>query len=390
MKSWSSSVNNKVVLKDFAVELTVDYKLSNTSWNSDYEHYCRKLGIVPCPSFNILPLEDGKLSVRLANRIIDLHSWRAMLLASSVNGSMVSEIAIQNVQLTSLHLTDLCLAIEKLGRLEVLKLDHLSVISTSEANVGLTVSGVSAAKKRSSGANNNSLSAHFTVFAPLFACNASIDYISLQGNMFSDEFITVILPVLANNLTLQSLNLTENLITDAGATRLFSLLKLHHSLRNISLRKNLCEGSCIEPLITLITGMIATTEEEHGVKNMIKLISDRNKMSKDSNKKRKKLGQMELEEVHAFSDHRLQKMEKGHGPHVISNRLIGIFDFSYNPLITSKVIDVMSNSEKLMSESHLSLVPCDVNFVFQNVFNEADVDRIIEISVPDGLRYIFD
>ena len=123
---WSSSINDYLQLKDFAGELAVDHKTTGT-WGGDYEYYTNKLGIHPCPSFSIVALEDGKTSCKIANRIVDIASWRTMLLACTSIGNTISEIAIHNCRLSPLHVTDLLLALEKLGRLDVLKLDYIDL-----------------------------------------------------------------------------------------------------------------------------------------------------------------------------------------------------------------------------------------------------------------------
>lgn len=393
MSAWSSNVNDNVQLKDFTQELSVDYK-SLGSWKADYEHFSAKLGISPCPSFSVTPLEDGKCSCKVANRIIDIASWRSFLLACSANGSSVSEIAIHNCQLSALHFTDLCLALEKLGKLDVLKLDYIEVISIlpvilSTQPVVTSKNPQAQPKKRASTKIDiDEGPIHLTVFGHIFTCNCTINYISLRGNLFTDEFITLMQPVLSNNVTIQSLSLSDNLLTDNGITRLFQILKVHSSIRHISLRKNTCNGTCLEMLAALITGTPVTPEDDQILKTVVKIVAEKNKSIKEVNKKRKKLGQLDIEEVPGLlMEQRVVKLDKS--TTLVLNRNINTIDLSSNPITVDRVNEFANKLNMKANEPALSSIPYDLNLLLRNVFStEADNETLSALVYPENVHVL--
>jgi len=398
MSAWTSTINDTVQMKEFAQELSFEYKSSGT-WKGDYEYYSAKLGILSCPSFSINHLEDGKCACKLANRIIDIASWRSFLLACVATGSTVSEIAIHNCQMSPLHFSDLCLALEKIGRLDVLKMDYIDLTSTMPVIIsapipvtkhatGHTPTHTPSAKKRSSLKLDTEDPIQLSVFGQLFSCNCTIDYISLRGNRFSDEFITVMQPVLSNNVTIQSLNLSDNSLTDTGITRLFHILKSHYCLRHVALRKNMFTGQCLEGLAALIVGATVTPEDDHALKSVVKIISEKNKVIKEVNKKRKKGGQQELEELPAFTtDQRIIKIDKNNT--VALNRSLSTVDLSCNQIDLSSLSDFANTLNEKSAQPLIAAITCDIQISFRGIFTtEADIEMLNTLEYPDGINVI--
>ena len=409
MSYWSSTCNDPSLIKDFAAELSLDFK-STGSWATDYVHYQEKFAFIPCPFYLF---DASQQSVKLLHREIDLISWRAMLLACAVNGSCISEICVNNVQLSSQHITDLMLALDKMGKLEVLKLDYLTILTDPDA---LKVPDGSAAASVNGHSNSNAAqgahNAHvgknthnqikekinetstskpkpISILSLILSSNCAIDYISLRGNGLNDEFISHNITSLTNNFTLRALNLSNNIITDLGALQLFQCIKTQHSIRYLSLGHNDIAGSdSLSELATIIAGSIASPEIDVVVQTVTKSIQEKNKSIKVSNIKRKKLNLSELNEVSSYSEHRYFKSDKK-GPNVIINRALREIDLSFNPVHHPSVL-IMAN---LMQEKYQELQacqaladPCAINIALNGIFSEdADIEAIQSLSLLNGV-----
>lgn len=213
---WNNLVNSDTIISNFKDEFNKDI-LTKGSWLLDYIGMCEKFDIIRCPFFNVL---DGVLKIQ--NNIIDLSSWRCMLLALAIPTSNINEIYIHNCQLSSQHIIDLLSTILKLeNNLKSLRLEYLYF------------------------ENDDMRISFFEALDSIFAPDIKIDYISLRGNTLTDEIIKRNVPAIQSNFSLKSLNLSDNKITDLGANLVFRILRTNNFLKEISLSNNKITGeSC--------------------------------------------------------------------------------------------------------------------------------------------------
>jgi len=326
---WATDVNSPSLLGDFATQLGKDVATSG-SFLSDYAAFSTAAGLVPCP-FVVSGGGEGAESVgtcaRVANAVVDLPSWRAMLLACTTINTPVCEIVVHNCTITPQHLLDLAAALDKCGSLQVLQLNYLLLAEES----------TEAAEASSSPTLNTLLIPFLTTAA------APVNYLSLKGNRLGDAFCTdaAVYAALVSNITLQALSLCDNCISDAGAAEVLRAMRIAVSLRELSLARNACTGECLSSVSALLQGGPAVGDDEALWKNTAKLIGDRKKAVGDLNKKRKKAGFPELSEVAAPTE-RIAKVE---GATIICNRSIASLDFSLCP-ITREAYALFSDSIK--------------------------------------------
>ena len=359
MPVWTAAANSNSLIRDFSAELGHDTK-SLGGWDLDYAHFCKKFSIIPCPYFRTGTSSPSKTFCKLSNTEIDISCWRAMLLACTTIGCTINEIRLHHVRLTAQHITELVLALEKLSRLDVLKLNYLDIVPEG---------------------NNN------RVLRPLISCQCAIDYISLCGNDLNDSFILEVPTALTNNLTLRCLNLAENKLTENGATELFRILKFNNSLRYISLKDNNCNGSCLDMIASLIVGMVMIADDDSIVKAMTKSIAERNKVIKEQNKKRKKLGMVELEEIANPSDKRAIQLEKK-GPHYIFNHNVAHVDLSRNPIQQRDVLAMIGEVQSRFPSVQALTDPCNLKILLTGVGDAAMQERFRDLVICDGIQLV--
>ena len=307
MPIWTTELNADSSI-NFAAELAKDVSSKGT-FLEDYNQYCSAAAVVPCPYVTVSGGEVLGTAAKIGGCAIDLSSWRAALLAVCTVNSPIKEVAIMHCALTQQHLTELALALEKIGNLQVLKLDYIRVTDLTEA-VTLT-----------------SLLKPF-----VWGASAPVEYLSLKGNCLGDDFALdpSVYSALAGNFTLTALSLADNGISDDGASKVLQAARLSVALREISFAKNSLSGTPIlfTALCELLAGTgVASSEDESTWKSCMKVIGDRNKALKDINKKRKKGGYAELPDV-ATPAERLAKVD---GANAIANRGIQSVDLSFNP-----------------------------------------------------------
>ena len=271
---WSDTVNMEKNI-DLAAELGKD-SASKGSFIEDYEAMSLAADIVPCNRFNCL--QDGAV-VRLANTTIDIASWRCMLLAIATAGSLVKELSIHACELSPDHMTDLVTALEKVGTLDVLKLDFLK-IRLSEEQEGVDVGKY--------------------FLSVLSSEKFTIKYLSLRGSLgndfvSSDSFYTALVEnvVYKASILLQTLCLTPLHRPYAGTPSQHR--NIRGQPRSECLYRGLLGGFCCP----VDWGIEASPEEDTAWKNVAKLVGDKNKAIKDANKTRKKKGYPDLEEITA-------------------------------------------------------------------------------------------
>jgi hypothetical protein len=356
---WDAS-NSSDAITSFQDELKKDIE-TNGSWDLDYAAICEKFKIVKCPFFRF----DNSVC-RIQNCIIDLPSWRCMLLAVPSSSSRSIEISVHNCQLSAQHISDLAdTMVKSENGFKVTKLEYLKFIN-----------------------EENKLEC-LEALSPLFTSNIKLDFLSLRGNFFGDSLILQNLASLYSNFTLKSLNLSDNKISDDGAVALFRVLRINTALLELSLSKNDISGAkSLEIFSSLLLGSAVTTEDETIMKTNSKVLTENNKKIKDLNKKRKKNGLTDLPEILIPKKEQAQKVD---GRSTLCNRNILALDLSLNPLLSVTIPFFLDNVKNCGSVSlvnafgvcSLSLllrsIPCDE--IPSIVITKADISCLINVGI---------
>jgi hypothetical protein len=311
---WDSSNSNSEITS-FQDELKKDLE-TNGSWDLDYTVICEKFNIIKCPFFTF-----GNSVCRIQNCIIDLPSWRCMLLAVPSSSSRTIEISVHNCQISAQHITDLADTIlNSENGFKVMKLEYLKFVNEEIKLECLQALG------------------------PLFTSNIKLDFLSLRGNFFGDSLILENLNSFYANFTLKSLNLSNNRISDDGAIALFRVLRINTALIELSLSKNDISGAkSLEIFTSLLLGSVVTPEDDTIIKANIKVLTENNKKIKDLNKKRKKNGLADLPEILIPKKEQAQKVD---GRSTLCNRNILVLDLSLNPLLQELISPFLDNIKK--------------------------------------------
>ena len=318
---WDSIVNEGK-LEDFAGELGKDVPTKGTFFE-DYAHFAETTELVQCPFF----LTPTQSSVRIANVAIDLPSWRAMLLSISTAGSVVRELSCHGCTLTANHITDLVATLEKMGVIEVVKIDYVTLKLGEDEDIATTMLPLLSSEK------------------------TMITYLSLKGCNLGDDFACAqeFYKNVSENVALTTLSLANNQFTDAGISSIIKALKVNPAIAELSLAQNTCEGECLIDLARMIAG-VEVSEEEDGVwKAVAKHVGDKNKAVKDANKGRKKKGYPDLPEV-ATPAERVVKLED---VNYIANRTLKTIDLSFCPLVAES----FEKSMRILQGEHKSSEP---------------------------------
>jgi hypothetical protein len=298
---WSYEANADSSVEHFSSkELEADVP-SKGSWQEDYADYCAKFSIIPCPNIKMASVMGEFEGVRVLNAVVDLSSWRAMLLACCALNSKVIEISVHGCRLQAQHIEDLAAAVRKMGTCQALKLQYLDLETTAPMQKALA--------------------------ELLGDSSTALEYASLRGNAFSDAFLAPIIPALGPNVKLTTLSLAENNLTDESGELLVAALRLNSTLTTVSLASNNMTGGFLASLATFLIGTELLPEDDAALKANAKVLGDKNKAIKDVNKKRKKAGTAELKELVAGPDCTV-KREKSH---LLLNRSLACLDLSKNP-----------------------------------------------------------
>lgn len=311
--TWTSRVNPDSLSDGYLSILEKD-NASNGSFQDDYLYFCSELNVLACPMINSHILENEQHVCKAANAVIDLCSWRAMLLACSVVNSKVVEVFVSNCTINPAHLIDLAKALEKWGNCSVLRLQNCILDITDE-----------------------NIEAYKQAFASLFSDITCVRYVSLKGLMLGDEMIKVVARSISSNCRIQYLNLANNMLSDAAVTDLFAALKYSFNLERIILSQNSLSGEFLLLWGALLVGREVTAEDDATLKAKGKSISEKNKAIKEMNKKRKKANNIEVVEISPLVD----PLVKKDGKTIFLNRTLKFVDLS--------VTGVQSNSEKLVA-----------------------------------------
>lgn len=316
---WETSVNAGK-LEDFAGELGKDLPSKGT-FAEDYAHLAGEL--VPCPFF-VTPTES---SVRVANVAVDLPSWRAMLLSISTAGSVVKELTCHGCTLTAQHIADLVATLEKMGVIEVLKLDYMTLKLGDEEDIATTILPLLSSEK------------------------AIISYLSLKGCNLGDDFVCAegFYKNMSENVALKTLNLANNQFTDVGMSSIIRALKVNPAIKELSLAQNTCQGECLTDLAGMIVGAEVSEEEDGVWKAVAKHVGEKNKAVGAANKGRKKKGYHDLPEC-ATPAERLVKVDD---VNYIANRTLKTLDLSFCPLTG----EAFEKSMRILQGEHKSSEP---------------------------------
>lgn len=339
---WETSVNSDDLLSSYNSLLDKEAN-SKGSFQEDYEFYCAQFKILPCPFINASTIGDDEYC-RVANCVVDLSSWRAMLLAFCTTGSKVIQVTIHQSSITPQHISDLSKACEKSAKVKIVKLQYLP----------LELDGI-----------NESL--YLDAFTNLANDITGIEYLSLKGNKLGDQLVKVLVASLSKNLRLKLINLGDNDLTDESAKELFKALRMNTSLRDICLTDNRISG---EFLISILGPVLlgiepATVDDDAALKTITKYVGDRNKQIKELNKKRKKAGLSDLPEYQLPSECIVKRDGKG----FIFNQSISSIDLSRNPLNGTQIqalVDLIDAASATLSvsASQMALVckgPLDIS-----------------------------
>ena len=358
---WSSTVNNDSSI-NFVTEIAKDIP-SKGNFFEDYNEFCKQFSILPCPYVKesvYINSESTNINVvKISSTIIDLSSWRAMLLAISTIGSKITEIIVYDACISGQHINDLKITMDKIGYFPVIKLEYITC-------------KVPEGEELLSQSPNSPL---YESFQLLLNGTSSIDYISLKGTKLTDDFIVTSKSSIQNNLTLQALNLNDTNITDNGLKELFTYLRVNPCLKQLSLsrNKNLTVSSLETISSFLISTVLVTPEEETIYKDFAKVVGDRNKAIKDKNKARKKANLPDLIELSNPSD----RFFSINGEKKAINKMLTTIDYSYNGLYDTKSIqDFVELIESKAPDIVTVCGPINFNFIAKND-NSMNIDRLI-------------
>jgi hypothetical protein len=334
---WNCDTNSSATYPQFHNE--IGKYPTKGSWKQDYEHYCQQQHLIPCPFIKIeqiLTSETKTLTIcKVMNCLIDIGSWRAMLVACSTIGNTIIEIYIHNVRLTSQHLQDLGILFKSLSSttesIQCLKLNYIEVID-EDPEVFFSS----------------------TLKQFLSLNSIGLKYLSLVGNQIHDQILTELLIPLRNHSTLLGINLNQNQITDQGFISLLGMLPYALQLNAISCKANHLTGHSLTQLLQLFHGYTVTTDGENEIKALNKLVQERNKSIKDMNKRIKKelkdaaggggggTSLNELNELEPVSNRVVKTQESS----LIFNHSLRFLDLSWNETITAE--DLLSFQDHAM------------------------------------------
>ena len=276
---------------------------SKGDFEKDFSSFCETNSIVKCPYIRSYPIQD-KEGIRIANAVVDLPNWRAMLLAAGSLNSKVIEIAVHQCTLTPVHLVDLAKVLVKMGTIKSVKLQFSKIFNEST-----DINEVSAALKA------------------LLQDATSLEYLSLKGLDITDDILASILPSLTENYKLVGLNLSSNGITDQAAASIFPAIKYNPNYKAINLSSNSIQGELtLKSIGDIYLGSLSTPNDDAAIKANTKLVADKNKAIKDNNKKRKKAGYADITEVAALPE----LVRTVDGKQWLSNRVLEFIDLSEN------------------------------------------------------------
>lgn len=331
---WSYEINPSNLIDNFSSAVDVDIP-SRGSWSEDFAAVCSKYKIpAPCPYIKAVTSGSGpdmQQRIRIINAMVDLSSWRAMLLAACCVGSKVKEISVHNCHLEQpVFLQDLSTALRKLGTCPILRLNYMQMDFSK------------------------SYTEFQSAFVELLSDLTCVEHLSLKGNRLSDAFVAPLISTITeNNFKLATLNLSENDLTDVAAAQLLRSLRFSTTLKRVSLSATQLDGSCLSALSSVLIGTDVSAEDEAKLKLVGKQVADKNKAIKELNKKRKKSGAPDVVEVVPSQD----CCVKRDGKLVAINRSLVALDLSRNPRLDFQIVQLFSQSIASLPANESPLPP---------------------------------
>lgn len=316
---WSFETNVDSLIDNFAVVVESD-TVSKGSWQLDYEGFCEKFHITKCPFIKASAIAD-KESIRIMNSIVDLSSWRAALLACCTTGSKVIEISVHGARLEPQHLVDLSAALRKMGTCQLLKLQYLNW-------------------QEGRGLNENNTTQYQEALTALLNEATGLEYVSLKGNNFTDDFLAPVISSLSQSFRVSTLNLANNKLTDQSLKLLLKAIRCTTNMRKVSFEANLITGESLSVLGELFLGSEFNAEDDATSKANGKLIAEKNKAIKATNAKRKKAGLVELKEVTPS----LECSAKKEKTLIHANRTLKLLDLSHNADLQIESVNALVNA----------------------------------------------
>ena len=351
---WEGNLNSDAAVSTFTEDLSKH--IGTGSFETDYGDLCTKYNITPCPYVSFI---EGTIVIH--DCIIDLSSWRCVLIASCAPAIGLLGLKLHNCELSGQHLVDLAFMLTRSdAALQMLKLEYL----TFQNNSGDWLAALGA----------------------LFASEMKIEYLSLRGLALNDEIILRNTTLLGTNFYMKCLNLSDNKITDVGATELMRILRFNVSLRQVSFAKNLITGvGCMDTLVSILAGSPASSEDDSAARAIVKGFGDMNRKIKDINKRRKKDKLTDIPELRPSKERNLRI---DGGPTVV-NRLINTIDFMKNPLVWNTVTTALQKMATNCGPSGVTTAfgPCSVSFLFSNATTK-DITFTVDETLSQGLQDI--
>ena len=335
---WAAALDLDSALTNFQDELIKDGAVLG-SWDRNYLLTCEKFKCVPCPFFVLT-----SSIIKVSNCIVDLTSWRCMLLALSISTPTITDISVHNCQLRAQHVLDLTATLIQIeSGPKNLRLEYLQF-----------------------GCEEEKLEC-FRTIDHLFTSDVKLEYLSLRGNYLGDEMIIRNTVSLQTNFYLKTLNLTSNGISDNGASILLRILRINITLKEISLSNNNISGeSSSETTFNLLVGTPYTADDETTVKTMTKLIAEYNKKQKELNKKKKKSGTLEAPEIAAPKKDQAKLVN---GQMILCNRNFSVIDFSMNPILERNILPFLDQMKNKAGAAALvaAFGPCSSTLLLKQI-----------------------
>ena len=329
-------------------------------WDMVYKGVCERKGLT-CHASYVL----SNSTLRLQNIVIDLSSWRCMLLAVSIAVPNITEISLHNCKICPDRISDLIYTLVQCETgIKALRLEYLYFD------------------------NDDEKVECFKALDPLFGSDVKLEYLSLRGCFLSNELMIRNASSLQSNVSLKVLNLSSNELSDAGATVLFKALRVNVSLRELSIGRNKLKGySSLDALLSLLIGSPFTLEDDAVMKAMTRVLTEMNKKTKDANKKRRKSGLAEVTDLFITKRDPSQKIN---GQNIICNRNLMTLDMSGNNFDSDTLSDHLEClKSKIASQALVSAFgPCSITLIMSPNLSSKDSSTSISSSLISELNAI--
>lgn len=297
---WRHDVNSDNLINPLPTYVEKEVP-TRGSFVSDYESLLSNQSVVRCPFVKHSANEEGECVV-VKNARLDISNWRALLLACITVGTKVREIHVHGCYLSPQHFADLAIVSAKAARPLALTLQHCELDTREEL-----------------------LGPYAEAIASLFQESQGIEYISLRGNRLSDRYLSASIQNITANQRLKAINLSDNQLSDDFARSLLTGLKFSHTLQVLSLAGNsISDSSILKIVVEYQVGAPVSQSDDGTIKALTKSLGDKNKAVKELNKKRKKGGLPDVEEISSIPEF----IKTIDGQKLFVNNALRMFDLS--------------------------------------------------------------